>query len=117
MSAPAQNPSLVVKSQLIDGRLTAAESTFPSHNPATGELLGHAPDATPADAQAAVAAARRAFDTTDWSTNKELRLRCLRQLHQALDEHREELRELTVAEVGAPSSSPTDPSSTSPSAS
>ncbi|WP_327319486.1 aldehyde dehydrogenase family protein [Streptomyces sp. NBC_01235] len=102
MSAPAQNPSLVVKSQLIDGRLTAAESTFPSHNPATGELLGHAPDATPADAQAAVAAARRAFDTTDWSTNKELRLRCLRQLHQALDEHREELRELTVAEVGAP---------------
>ena len=31
-------------------------------------MLGYAPDATVADAEAAVAAARRAFDTTDWST-------------------------------------------------
>ncbi|MET9830823.1 aldehyde dehydrogenase family protein [Streptomyces sp. NPDC006385] len=96
MSAP------VVKSQLVDGELTAAAATFASYNPATGELLGHAPDATQTDAETAVAAARRAFDTTDWSTNRELRLRCLRQLHAALDEHREDLRELTIAEVGAP---------------
>ncbi|MDX3230339.1 aldehyde dehydrogenase family protein [Streptomyces sp. ME19-01-6] len=93
---------LVVKSQLIDGKLVAADSTFPSYNPATGDLLGHAPDATKADAEAAIAAARRAFDSTGWATDKDLRLRCLRQLHQALDDHREELRELTIAEVGAP---------------
>ncbi len=31
-----------------------------------------------------IAAARRAFDTTDWSTNIELRIRCLEQFHQAL---------------------------------
>jgi acyl-CoA reductase-like NAD-dependent aldehyde dehydrogenase len=92
----------IVKSQLIDGKLTPAETTFPSHNPATGALLGHAPDATTADAETAIAAARRAFDTTDWSTNRELRLRCLRRLRTALDEHREELRELTIAEAGAP---------------
>ncbi|MGW1782496.1 aldehyde dehydrogenase family protein [Streptomyces sp. NPDC002143] len=98
----ADKRSLIVKSQLIDGKLTAADTSFPSHDPATGALLGHAPDATTADAETAIAAARRAFDTTDWSTNRELRLRCLRQLHQALDEHREELRELTIAEVGAP---------------
>ena len=54
-----------------------------------------------ADAEAAVAAARRAFDTTDWSTNTELRIRCLEQLHQALVDHRDELAELTIAEVGA----------------
>ncbi|MER7187233.1 aldehyde dehydrogenase family protein [Streptomyces hyaluromycini] len=96
MSAPAG------RSQLIDGKLLTADTTFPTYNPATGELLGHAPDATTANAEAAVAAARRAFDTTDWSTDRDLRLRCLRQLHQALDEHREELRELTIAEVGAP---------------
>ncbi|MFI1212985.1 aldehyde dehydrogenase family protein [Streptomyces sp. NPDC020802] len=93
------------KAQLIDGVLLGTEtasSTFPSHNPATGDLLGHAPDATKADAEAAIAAARRAFDTTDWSTDRELRLRCLRRLHTVLDEHREELRELTIAEVGAP---------------
>ncbi|MGC9542127.1 aldehyde dehydrogenase family protein [Streptomyces sp. UG1] len=94
--------TLVVKSQLIDGKLVAAETTFASHNPATGSLLGHAPDATKADAETAIAAARRAFDTTDWSTNRDRRVRCLRQLHKALDEHREELRDLTIAEVGAP---------------
>ena len=70
-------------------------------NPATEEVVGHAPDASVADAEAAVAAARRAFDTTDWSTNTELRIRCLDQLHQALVDHRDELAELTIAEVGA----------------
>jgi acyl-CoA reductase-like NAD-dependent aldehyde dehydrogenase len=90
------------RSQLIDGKLVTAGAAFASHNPATGELVGHAPDATGADAEAAVAAARRAFDATGWPTDRSLRLRCLRQLHQALDEHREELRELTIAEAGAP---------------
>ncbi|MFF0224088.1 aldehyde dehydrogenase family protein [Streptomyces sp. NPDC004629] len=94
--------NIPTRSQLIDGKLVTAEATFASHNPATGELVGHAPEATPADAEAAVAAARRAFDTTDWPTDRALRLRCLRRLHRALDEHREELRELTIAEVGAP---------------
>jgi aldehyde dehydrogenase (NAD+) len=86
---------------LIDGRLVGAHRTFPSINPATGEVLGHAPDATVADAEAAIAAARRAFDTTGWSTNVGLRVRCLDQFHRALVEHRDELAELTIAEVGA----------------
>src|SRR5260221_9382711 len=89
------------KRLLIDGRLVGAGRTFPSLNPATGEVLGQAPDATAADAEAGVAAARRAFDTTGWPTDIELRIRCLNQLHQALTEHKEELRELTIAEVGA----------------
>jgi acyl-CoA reductase-like NAD-dependent aldehyde dehydrogenase len=54
------------------------------------------------DAEACVAAARRAFDSTNWSTDVDLRIRCLEQLHRALTEHKEELRELTIAEVGAP---------------
>ena len=86
---------------LIDGKLLETTRTFPSINPATGEVLGHAPDATVADAEAAVAAARRAFDETDWSTNTELRIRCLEQLHRALVDHRAELAALTIAEVGA----------------
>ena len=53
---------------LIDGRLLDDGKTFASLNPATGEVVGHAPDATVADAEAAVAAARRAFDTTAWPT-------------------------------------------------
>lgn len=87
---------------LIDGQLVDGERTFPSLNPATGEVYGHAPDATTAQAEAAVAAARTAFDTTAWSTDVQLRIRCLDQLHQALTDHVEELRELTIAEVGAP---------------
>jgi acyl-CoA reductase-like NAD-dependent aldehyde dehydrogenase len=87
---------------LIDGKLVTAERTFPSVNPATGQVLGQAPDASVADALAAIAAARRAFDTTSWSHDAEFRARCLRQLHQALTEHKEELRDLTVADTGAP---------------
>ena len=86
---------------LIDGKLVEASGVFPSINPATGAALGHAPDASVADAEAAVAAARRAFDTTDWSTNTELRIRCLTQLHQALIDHHDELAELLITEAGS----------------
>jgi aldehyde dehydrogenase (NAD+) len=100
-SAEAGPGSHVDRRLLIDGRLVTADKTFASINPATGAVLGHAPDAGVAEAEAAIAAARRAFDTTDWATDVELRLRCLDQLHQALRDHAEELRELTIAEVGA----------------
>ena len=89
---------------LIDGKLTEAESgkTFDNVNPATEEVIGQVSDASPADMERAVESARRAFDETDWSTNTELRQRCLRQLHDALDREREALRPLIVAEVGTP---------------
>jgi aldehyde dehydrogenase (NAD+) len=91
----------VTKRLLIDGRLVEADQAYPSINPATGEIFGHAPDAGLAEAEAAIAAARKAFDTTDWATNVELRARCLDQLHRALSDHVEELRDLTVGDVGA----------------
>jgi acyl-CoA reductase-like NAD-dependent aldehyde dehydrogenase len=89
---------------LIDGKLVTADRTYPSVNPATGQVLDHAPDASVADAQAAIAAARRAFDTTSWATDAAFRARCLDQLHKALTDHKEELRELTIADCGAPRS-------------
>ena len=91
---------------LIDGALRSAEhdATYPVENPATGGQLGVAADATPADVEAALAAARRAFDESGWAGDVELRVRCLRQLHQALVEHADQLTELTIAEVGAPRS-------------
>jgi aldehyde dehydrogenase (NAD+) len=88
---------------LIDGKLVAGSGgTFPTVNPATEEVLGVAADATTDDMARAIEAARGAFDGTDWATNTELRVRCLRQLQSALREHIEELRELTISEVGAP---------------
>src|SRR5436309_11747659 len=75
---------------LIDGRLVTAGRVFASVNPATGDVIGHAPDAGIDEAQQAIAAARRAFDTTTWSTNAAFRVHCLEQLHQALLDHAEE---------------------------
>ncbi|GFG66781.1 aldehyde dehydrogenase [Mycobacterium kubicae] len=94
-------PSQADRRLLIDGRLTTCGTTFASINPATGEVVGNAPDAGAEEAQAAIAAARRAFDATTWPTDVAFRIRCLNQLHQALTEHAEELRALTIAEVGA----------------
>ncbi|MGB2920310.1 MAG: aldehyde dehydrogenase [Mycobacterium sp.] len=88
---------------LIDGKLVAGSSgTFSTVNPATEETLGVAADASVEDMSAAIEAARRAFDETDWSTDTALRVRCIRQLQDALSKHVEELRELTMSEVGAP---------------
>jgi aldehyde dehydrogenase (NAD+) len=86
---------------LIDGQLADAAGTFPSLNPSTGDVLGYAPEGTVADAEAAIAAARRAFDTGTWATDVDLRVRCLDQLHRALLDNRDELAALTTAEVGA----------------
>ncbi len=88
---------------LIDGKLVAGSAgTFPTVNPATEEVLGVAADASADDMDRAIEAARRAFDGTDWSTNVDLRVRCIRQLQQAMRDNIEELRELTISEVGAP---------------
>jgi len=89
---------------LIDGKLVPAASgrTFDNVNPATEEVLGVAADAGADDLDAAVAAARRAFDEGSWAADPALRARCLRQLRDALQEAAEELRATTVAEVGAP---------------
>ena len=89
---------------LIDGDLRVAEdgATYVNINPATAAPAGTAPDASRADAEAALSAARRAFDDTDWSRDVVLRVRVLRQLDDALRAHQGELTELTMAEVGAP---------------
>lgn len=96
---------------LIDGKLGPASGggTFETLNPATEEVLGAAADATAADMDAAIGAARRAFDETTWSTDVELRVRCIRQLRDALRAHGEEMRALTTAEVGAPAFLTTGP--------
>ncbi len=89
---------------LIDGKLVAAEggATFDTVNPATEEVLGTAADGSAADMDSAIDAARRAFDDGAWSADADFRARCLRQLRDAMVSHADELRELTIAEVGAP---------------
>ena len=71
---------------LVDGKLVESDTgrTFENINPATEEVLGQVADGSSADMHRAIDGARRAFDETDWSTNHELRKRCLSQLQEAL---------------------------------
>jgi aldehyde dehydrogenase (NAD+) len=89
---------------LVDGELAPASSgaVFETVNPATEEVLGVCADGSEADMDKAIGAARRAFDETAWSTDLELRVRCLRELQTAMQRHSEELRALTIAETGSP---------------
>ena len=89
---------------LVDGKLVDASGggTFENVNPYTERAIGVVADATAADMQTAIEAARRAFDTTDWATDHAFRKACLRQLQAALEAEREELRSELVAEVGCP---------------
>src|SRR6266516_4724495 len=89
---------------LIDGELVEAASgkRFENVNPATEEVLGDVADAAVDDMRRAIAAARRAFDETDWSTNHAFRKRCLEQLQAAMEGEKEALRAELVAEVGTP---------------
>ncbi len=89
---------------LIDGELVEAGGgrVYDNVNPATEEVIGQAADATADDADRAIAAARRAFDETNWSTDLAFRRKCVEQLQAALQETREVLRPQIIGEVGAP---------------
>jgi aldehyde dehydrogenase (NAD+) len=88
----------------IDGKLVESSNgaRFENVNPATEEVLGSAADGTKEDMEQALAAARRAFDETDWSNDHALRARCVRQLYDGLVEEKEQLRAIVVREAGAP---------------
>ena len=89
---------------LVDGKLIESDSgrTFDNVNPATEEAIGQVADASDAEMHRAIDAARRAFDETDWSTNRDLRTECLTQLQAALEREQEALREELILEVGCP---------------
>ncbi|WP_330185565.1 aldehyde dehydrogenase [Nocardia sp. NBC_01503] len=95
---PDGGSQLLIGGKLVPGR----GNLFANVNPATGEQIGYAANADAADMDAAITAARTAFDTTDWAQDPAFRATCLRQLRDALRDHLEDLREITIAEVGAP---------------
>ena len=88
----------------IDGveQPTAEGWTYAARNPATAEVLWEVPDAGITEAHAAAAAARRAFDATQWSTDVGLRAGAIRRLQAALAERSDDLAALVAAETGVP---------------
>ncbi|WP_345497719.1 aldehyde dehydrogenase [Nocardia callitridis] len=95
---PTDGSPLLIGGELREG----GGGRFPTVNPATEEELGQAADADATDMDAAIGAARSAFDTSEWSRDHAFRAHCLRQLRTALRDNLEQLREITVTEAGAP---------------
>ncbi|WP_028922266.1 NAD-dependent succinate-semialdehyde dehydrogenase [Pseudonocardia acaciae] len=86
---------------LIDGEWRTGASTFEVADPATTELIGHAADATTADARAALDAACAAFPA--WrGTDAETRGGYLRAAATAIRAERETLAALLTSENGKP---------------
>lgn len=87
----------------IDGVLRDAQGgkTFDVISPWIGQPVGKAADASAADVEEAIAAARRAFDTTDWSTNVEKRVDLVTKLRALFEANRERLSDLARDEAGA----------------
>jgi aldehyde dehydrogenase (NAD+) len=69
--------------------------------PWTGEVVTKAADASPADVEAAIVAARRAFDETDWSTNHELRYGLVKKLRDLIKANNDRMVEIARHEAGA----------------
>lgn len=84
----------------IDGKWHDSGQKRESFNPATGEVIGHYNDGGAEEAQAAITAARRAFDQTDWSRQRELRARVLNELADRLEERQEEFISMLTREHG-----------------
>ena len=87
----------------IDGELRPAEGgkTYDNIGPWTGEVIGKAADGSAKDVDAAIAAARRAFDTTDWATNHARRYELMKTFRDLLYKHRDRLVEISKHEAGA----------------
>src|SRR5438552_196551 len=93
------------KRMLIGGKWVNAVSgkTFETINPATEQRLALVAEADGADVDAAVAAARRAFEAPSWTgISPHARTRVLLKIAEAIERHAEELAVLETLDNGTP---------------
>lgn len=85
----------------IDGELHATAATLPAFNPATRTEIARVPDASEAQLDAAVQAARRAFE--QWrSTSHAQRAAALNTIADRIEQHADALMALLTREQGKP---------------
>ena len=96
--------SLAANKLLIDGRWVSPLSgqSFESIDPSTGDVLAHIADGDTADVDAAVAAARKAFEGPWRKTKPFERQRLLLRLADLVDQHYDEFALLDTLEMGMP---------------
>ena len=93
------------RKMLINGKWVNAASgkTFPTYNPATGEVLAQVAEGDRADIDAAVQAARRAFDSGPWShMTPSDRGKLIWKLADLLEQHLEEFATIETLDNGKP---------------
>src|SRR5208282_124258 len=93
------------RKMLIDGKWVNAVSgkTFPTYNPATGEVLAQVAEGDSQDIDLAVKAARKAFDTGPWpSMTASQRGKLVWKLADLLEEHLEEFATIETLDNGKP---------------
>jgi len=92
----------IVGSHLIDGEWSSGVGTakFEVVSPIDGAVIGTAPEGGRATAEAAIAAARRAFFQTDWAHSPRLRADVLLDQAATIEARNEELSRLLSAETG-----------------
>jgi aldehyde dehydrogenase (NAD+) len=95
--------SLILQSKMyIGGAFVAGDTMAPVINPATEAVIGEAPVGSIADVDAAIAAARRAFDTGPWPRMaRQQRVAAMQRFHDALAARADAICALIVAEAGA----------------
>ena len=84
----------------IDGEWTGSDTVRSRSTPLPERCSAGGPTAARVEARAAVAAARRAFDTSPWSRDRSLRHRVLNEMAERFDAHAEELGTLVTKENG-----------------
>jgi phenylacetaldehyde dehydrogenase len=93
------------RKMLIDGKWVTAVSgkTFPTYNPATGEVLAQVAEGDSQDIDLAVKAARKAFDSGPWSKmTASQRGKLIWKLGELLEQHLEEFATLETLDNGKP---------------
>jgi aldehyde dehydrogenase (NAD+) len=88
---------------LIGGEFRESDETWTHHHPATGEEIGSFAVASEKDVDAAVRAARKAFDEGTWPRSRAgERIKVLRRYGDLLREHADELKGLQALDNGVP---------------
>jgi phenylacetaldehyde dehydrogenase len=93
------------RKMLIDGKWVNSISgkTFPTYNPATGEVLVQVAEGDKADIDAAVKAARKAFDSGPWrKLTASERGKLIWKLADLLEQHLEEFATIETLDNGKP---------------
>jgi betaine-aldehyde dehydrogenase len=84
----------------IDGRWVDSGDHRQSVDPASGETIGTYSMGTPEEAQQAISAARRAFLTSGWASDRQLRARVLNAMADRFEARRSDLVDITALENG-----------------